>query len=194
MKTAIMLAAGFSSRMGSWKMMLPWNQRTVLDSALQNALAFCDQVILVTGFRGAELHQRYGHHPAIKTCHNRNFSEGMFSSLRCGTAALTGGHFFVVPGDMPAIDPAVYACLWQHAAADCCLQPFCDGGNGHPVLLPPPLISQILNAPPESNLRSMMQAFGRRSIPVNSKTIHWDLDTPAQYQRLRALPALSTSP
>ena len=193
MKECMMLAAGLSSRMGRWKMMLPWHDGTVLDSALLNALAFCDRVILVTGFRGEELRQRYAGHPAIQICHNVDFREGMFSSVRCGAAALAGGRFFVVPGDMPAIDPTIYARLWKHSARTC-LQPFYDGGNGHPVLLPPPLIDLIRNAPVESNLRMLMQAYGRKSVPVNSRAIHWDLDTPEQYQHLLAIPALNANP
>ena len=57
-KQCIMLAAGLSSRMGKWKMMLPWGKGTILDSALASALAFCDRVVLVTGFRGGVSHIR----------------------------------------------------------------------------------------------------------------------------------------
>lgn len=32
-KQCIMLAAGLSSRMGKWKMMMPWGEGTILDSA-----------------------------------------------------------------------------------------------------------------------------------------------------------------
>ncbi|MDS6632108.1 NTP transferase domain-containing protein [Klebsiella michiganensis] len=49
--------AGLSSRMGKWKMMMPWGEGTILDSALASALAFCDRVVLVTGFRGDELYR-----------------------------------------------------------------------------------------------------------------------------------------
>ncbi|MFT8211100.1 MAG: NTP transferase domain-containing protein [Symbiopectobacterium sp.] len=45
-KVCLMLAAGLSSRMGQWKMMLPWGEGTVLDSALAAALSFCDRVVL----------------------------------------------------------------------------------------------------------------------------------------------------
>lgn len=37
-KQCIMLAAGLSSRMGKWKMMMPWGEGTILDSALASAL------------------------------------------------------------------------------------------------------------------------------------------------------------
>ena len=38
-KQCVMLAAGLSSRMGKWKMMMPWGEGTILDSAL--AIGWC---------------------------------------------------------------------------------------------------------------------------------------------------------
>jgi len=187
MKECIMLAAGLSSRMGDWKMLLPWQGSTVLDSALDNALAFCDRVILVTGFRAAELRQRYAGRSAIQLCHNARYQAGMFSSVRCGVAALTGDRFFVVPGDMPAIDAAIYAQLWRHQSCGCLL-PSYAGRNGHPVLLPFALAAYIAAAPEESNLRALIRACGYTSVPVESQAIHWDIDTPEQYrQRVNAV-------
>lgn len=182
MKECIMLAAGLSSRMGSWKMLLPWQGSTVLDSALDNALAFCDRVILVTGYRAAELRQRYAGHPAVQLCHNAHYQSGMFSSVRCGAAALTGGRFFVVPGDMPAVGAEVYAQLWRQQSCGCLL-PSYAGRRGHPVLLPFTLAARITAAPEESNLRSLISACGYTSVPVESQAIHWDLDTPDQYRK-----------
>lgn len=183
MKTSIILAAGLSSRMGCWKMLLPWGDGTVLDSAIHNALAFCDNVILVTGHRASELHRRYADREDVALCFNPAYLKGMFSSVQRGVAALSGTHFFVVPGDMPAIDPDVYASLWAHMGP-LCLRPICDGGKGHPVLLPPALIPDILGSAQDGNLRQLMQRHGCENIPVTCKGILWDLDTPMQYQAL----------
>jgi molybdenum cofactor cytidylyltransferase len=183
MKQCLMLAAGLSSRMGQWKMLLPWGDNScVLDSALDNALAFCERVVLVTGFQGETLRQRYASRPGVVLCHNPDYVQGMFSSLRCGARALTPGHhFFMVPGDMPAIHPGIYAALWRHRG-NMSLVPFCNGGRGHPVLLPPILREHILNAGPQDILRQLMERQGRKTLLVDSHTIHQDLDTPSQYR------------
>lgn len=55
----IITAAGLSSRMGKWKMMLPWRDGTILDASIKNALQFCSRIIVVTGFRGEALQARY---------------------------------------------------------------------------------------------------------------------------------------
>lgn len=182
MKECIVLAAGLSSRMGCWKMLLPWQDSTVLESAIRNALAFCDSVILVTGYRAEELRQRYASWPAVRLCYNADYRSGMFSSIRCGAAALSGGRFFVVPGDMPEIDPGIYAQLWQHRSTRCLL-PCYAGRNGHPVLLPAAMATQIMAASEQSTLRTLIQAYGFIRVPVGSQAVHWDLDTPAQYRQ-----------
>ncbi|GLR10302.1 CTP--molybdopterin cytidylyltransferase [Mixta theicola] len=183
-KQCLVLAAGLSSRMGEWKMLLPWGNITVLDSALENALSFCDRVVLVTGYQGARLRQRYAGRAGITLCHNDNYLQGMFSSIRCGAKRLTPGDFFVVPGDMPLLSGDIYAALWQHRYHNRCLVPEYDGGCGHPVLLPADMREIILQAKDDTNLKTLVKARGRQSVPVATPSIHWDLDTPVQYQQL----------
>ncbi len=184
MKQCLILAAGLSSRMGQWKMMLPWREGTVLDSTLRNALAFCDRVILVTGYRGEALRQRYAGRDRILLCHNPVYTQGMFSSLQRGARRLQPGHFFIIPGDMPAVTPDIYAALWQHRSARV-LVPFCEGGRGHPALLPPDMRRRILDAPANVTLKHLVSTCGRDAVPVQSAAIHWDVDTPQQYAQLR---------
>ncbi|VDR26095.1 molybdenum hydroxylase accessory protein, YgfJ family [Raoultella terrigena] len=99
--------------------MLPWREGTVLDGAIANALSFCERVILVTGFRGSELHQRYAHHPAIELVHNASYQEGMFSSIQAGVKHIKARHFFIALGDMPAAGAGVYATLWRQRKETC---------------------------------------------------------------------------
>ncbi|GDX03871.1 NTP transferase domain-containing protein [Buttiauxella sp. A111] len=181
----VMLAAGLSSRMGAWKMMLPWDEGTVLDSAIEHALGFCERVILVTGHRADELHVRYGNHPGVTLAYNPDFQQGMFSSVQCGIAQTHGQHFFLALGDMPTISPAVYATLWESRGPYCCVPEFASY-RGHPALLPGSMRGAILATPANGMLKSLMQTFGRRSIEVDEPAIHEDVDTPVQYQKLAA--------
>jgi len=183
-KQCLVLAAGLSSRMGEWKMLLPWGSSVILDNVLDNVFSFCDRAILVTGYQGTRLRQRYAGHAGITLCHNENYIQGMFSSIRCGARRLEPGDFFVVPGDMPLLTREIYATLWRHRYYGCCLVPECDGGCGHPVLLPADMRDVILQAKNDANLKALIKARGRRLIPVANPAIHWDLDTPAQYQQL----------
>ncbi|AXW88407.1 CTP--molybdopterin cytidylyltransferase [Lonsdalea britannica] len=182
-KVCVMLAAGLSSRMGQWKMMLPWENGTVLDGALGAALSFCDRVVLVTGFRGTELNWRYGGHSRITLRHNEGFTQGMFSSIRCGVEAIDEGYFFLALGDMPAVSGAVYRALWRQRDATC-LVPEYAHGKGHPVLLPPAMREAVLAADDETSMKTLIARHGQRRVPVADGAIHWDMDTPEQYQQL----------
>lgn len=179
----VMLAAGLSSRMGDWKMMLPWGAGTLLDSALRSAFSLCDRVILVTGHRGDELARYYRGQPAITLVNNPDYASGMFSSVKCGAAAVTSRRFFLALGDMPEVSPAVYSALWQHADHDHCLVPGYDQGQGHPVLLPAQALALISNAPANSSLKTIVRQIGTCTVAVDEPGIHCDIDTPAQYRQ-----------
>ena len=180
-KQCIMLAAGLSSRMGKWKMMLPWGKGTILDSALASALAFCDRVVLVTGFRGDELAACYQDHPGVEVVFNPQYQDGMFSSVQCGVSHIRDSRFFLALGDMPEVTPGVYRRLWDNPDAESCLIPAYERGKGHPVLLPQRAISLIHRAPQGATLRDVIGQMAVRVIPVTSQGIHWDVDTPQQY-------------
>ena len=186
-KACVMLAAGLSSRMGKWKMMMPWGEGTILDSALDSALAFCDQVILVTGFRGDELAAYYQEHPAISVVYNPDYRAGMFSSIKCGVSHIRAQRFFLALGDMPEVTAGVYRTLWARPEQDTCLIPAYEQGKGHPVLLPQRAVGLINNAPDSFTLRDVIRQMETRVVPVSEQGIHWDVDTPGQYQQIARL-------
>lgn len=183
-RQCIMLAAGLSSRMGKWKMVMPWGAGTILDSALASALSFCDRVVLVTGFRGDELTAYYQDHPRINIVHNADFGAGMFSSVQCGAAAVTSQRVFLALGDMPEVTPDVYRTLWASAERGACLIPGYDRGKGHPVLLPHRALALIKNAPQGATMKDVMHQLDTKVVPVSTEGIHWDVDTPVDYERI----------
>lgn len=183
-RQCVMLAAGLSSRMGKWKMVMPWGAGTILDSALASALSFCDRVVLVTGFRGDELAAYYQDHPRIDIVHNADFEAGMFSSIQRGAAAVTSSRFFLALGDMPEVTPGVYRALWARPERGACLIPGYDRGKGHPVLLPRQALALIKNAPQGATMKDVVRQLETRVVPVNAEGIHWDVDTPVDYERV----------
>ncbi|MCF5768552.1 molybdenum cofactor cytidylyltransferase [Aeromonas veronii] len=179
----IITAAGLSSRMGTWKMMLPYCQGTMLDASLKNALAFCQRVILVVGHRGEELQARYGSRPDIVVVHNPDYRQGLGSSIRCALAASDADYLFISHGDLPCIPRDVYQQLWQ-ARGEFALFPSYEGEAGHPVLLPKSLVRELAAAPTQGSVRHWLLQRPHRSIPVVSPAILFDIDTPERYQAL----------
>ncbi|ACY86001.1 NTP transferase domain-containing protein [Edwardsiella piscicida] len=179
----IITAAGLSSRMGQWKMMLPYRGGTLLDASINNALGFCQQIILVVGFRADELLQRYGDHPRIRTVVNPDYRSGLFSSVRCGAAAVRSDYCFISHGDIPCLTPALFSRLWQRRGPYA-LMPRYRGTPGHPVLLPRALLPQAGQRYPQRSMREYLLAKDYRYLDINTPEIILDVDTPQAYQLL----------
>nr|WP_206538783.1 molybdenum cofactor cytidylyltransferase [Aeromonas finlandensis] len=179
----IITAAGLSSRMGTWKMMLPYCQGTMLDASLKNALAFCQRVILVVGHRGDELRARYRGRSDILIVHNPDYQQGLGSSIRCALAASDADYLFISHGDLPCIPREVYQQLWLLRGQEA-LFPTYKGEAGHPVLLPKSLASALAVAPAQQSVRRWLQQHPHRLVPVDSRAILFDVDTPERYQAL----------
>lgn len=122
----IITAAGLSSRMGEWKMMLPRQGGTILDASIKNALQFCSRIILVTGYRGNELHQRYANMRNIIIIHNSDYADGLYSSVKAAAAAVESEYCFITHGDMPCLTVEIFNKMWS-LRNSCALIPYYHG-------------------------------------------------------------------
>lgn len=179
----VLNAAGFSRRMGCWKVMLPLGDGTLLDASVANALAACERVILVVGQRGEELMARYSGQPRITTVLNPIAESGLFSSVQCGLRQVERPYVFIAHGDMPFLTADIFRALWQ-ARNDGAILPTYAGRNGHPVLLPQALAQQMAAAPAQDSAKQWLLRAAHQFVPVNNADILRDIDTPEQYQAL----------
>lgn len=184
-------AAGFSRRMGQWKMMLPVGHGTLLDASIRNALASCRQIILVIGESGQELISRYSDCPEITTTINPAAETGLFSSTQCGLKLVKHAYAFITHGDMPCLSPEIYQTIWQ-ARGDYALLPCFEGRNGHPVLLPKEMAQRMSAVPPEGSAKNWLLKNRHQFLPLENPDILLDIDTPEQYQAFcRELPSIA---
>ncbi|MEI6859714.1 MAG: NTP transferase domain-containing protein [Shewanella sp.] len=179
----VMPAAGLSSRMGEWKMMLAYRHHTILDQSIDNALSFCSRVILVVGHRGQELVERYRGRPNVLVVINEQFTQGMFTSIQVGVAQVNSEHFFITHGDMPNIGADVFRSMWQ-LRGEVSLFPGDIKNSGHPVLLPSSLAMAIIEAPNSSKMKSIINRQTVAYMGLTTPVIHQDIDTPEIYQTL----------
>jgi molybdenum cofactor cytidylyltransferase len=177
----IILAAGLSTRMGRWKMILPYGDATVIETAVAGALAAADRVILVTGYRGEELEEKFTGFPRVTTVRNYRYEEGMFSSVRTGVTVVGEGRFFVLPGDMPGVELETYTRLLEAPKAPVVVPEF-QGKTGHPVLLDSRVRGAVLEASAGSNLKEVLAGFRRLRVSVEDGEILHDLDTAEDYR------------
>ncbi len=169
--------AGRSERMGSWKPALAFGESTIIQTVVSRALQVCVGVVLVTGYRGAELTLLFRDVPRVRLVENPDWPLGMFSSIRRGIGQVRTGRFFIMLGDMPWTAPEVYRALLQCAPADFVFPVF-DGKRGHPVLCNARVKNEVLRTDPASgSMREIASRLTIHELPWEDDSIHRDIDT-----------------
>ena len=181
----VILAAGLSSRMGSFKPLMPYGQSTLIETVVDAALEVSERIILVVGHRSPDIINLKHWDERVIIAINEQYEKGMFSSVKVGAALVKSPRFFIVLGDQPQISMSVYQQLLAAETADV-IQPAYKGKNGHPILLGEKVREAILAADendPDTNLRNIIDGFPKRIVKINDPGILIDLDTPEDYNR-----------
>jgi len=188
----VMLAAGSSTRMDSWKMMLPWGSSTIIEHCVRTARKLCARLVLVAGFRAEELVDVFEDWPQVEVVINTNYQEGMFSSIQRGVQAVAEGAFFLALADMPGVGQAVYRDLleWNARLSSAFAPgeraygviPQFKGKKGHPLLLSSQMRARILQTDVAKTLRDVLAEVPTLIVPVDEQGILHDIDTPADYR------------
>jgi len=180
---AVILAAGASRRMGEWKMILPFAGKTIIENSVYQALAVCSKVILVAGYRCQELKKLFAAEKRVMVAVNDDYEQGMFSSVKLGTGAVSSEWFFLGLGDMPLVKADIYRLLLKYKGTDAVI-PRYRGKKGHPLLLSPRVREAIINYKKESTLRDVLADFPNLLIPVAAENILIDIDNLKDYKTL----------
>jgi molybdenum cofactor cytidylyltransferase len=191
----LMLAAGSSTRMEEWKMLLPWGQSTIIEHVVRTALDVCGRVVLVAGFRAEDLIRLFRDWPRVEVVRNRNYETGMFSSVQRGVQASGEGRFFLALADMPGVIGTIYRDLlkWDERLSPIfastggayAVIPQFKGKKGHPLLLSSKMRPRILQADASKTLRDVLAGVPTVNIPVDEPGILQDIDTPEDYRSSR---------
>ncbi|PWC76519.1 molybdopterin-binding/glycosyltransferase family 2 protein [Azospirillum sp. TSH64] len=184
--TALVLAAGRSSRMGQTnKLLAEVNGAPLVARAVDAALASqAATVIVVTGHQGERVARALADRP-VTFVHNPAFAEGLSSSLRAGLAAVPGDSDAVVVclGDMPRVASAVidrliaaYSPLEGRAI---CI-PTTHGKQGNPVLWDRAFFTEMAGLSGDAGAKRLIGQHADRlcEVPVDDAGILYDVDTP----------------
>lgn len=190
--SAIILAAGLSSRMGRLKAALPLGTQTVLDLCI-SLFKTCgiEELLVVTGHRRQEtgaIAERAG----ARVVFNADFAAGMYSSIKCGVRHLANESdgFFLLPVDIPLVRPGTIRLLARSFSTTpaAITYPTFVGKRGHPPLIGRDLLPAILDKKhPEGGLRFLLQSLEYKNpqqvvdVPVPDANILFDMDSPEEY-------------
>jgi len=191
---AILLAAGFSSRMGSFKPLLPLWDSSGLTSVLERNIALfraagLDDIRVVIGHRAADLIPLLDR-LQVKPVINAHYREGMFSSVVAGVGSLAKdvAAFFLLPVDIPLVRRQTLADILSAAAnpEQRVIYPTFRGRRGHPPLISAGFRAEIETWSGEGGLKRLLEKHEGEAIEVEvaDEGILLDMDTPDDYRQL----------
>ena len=185
---AVILAAGYSSRMGFFKPLASLNGVSALERILRSMRsAGVRDVLVVTGFC-EEAVASAAKCSGARTVYNPRFDEGMFTSVQAGVAALphSVGAFFLLPVDIPTVRVSTLTAMKERATPDGVFHPVFRGVRGHPPLIGAALASHILHFSGEGGLRAFFDTWKAWSqeIAVADEGVLMDMDTPKDFEKL----------
>jgi len=187
---SILLAAGQSRRMGAFKPLLPFGDKTVIESCIDNLRAAgIENIVVVVGHRGEEV-PRHLAHQAVRFALNLEPESEMGVSIACGVEQIgrDAKGLVIALVDHPAVTPETITQLideWRRTGARL-VQPVHDGRGGHPVLIDLALREKLLHLDPKRGLRALFEAHRDevRRVSVPSPYVARDMDTWEDYRRL----------
>jgi molybdenum cofactor cytidylyltransferase len=184
---ALVLAAGFSSRMESLKSLLPLGSSSVIQSTVSSFIkAGITDITAVLGHRAAEIVPELL--PLnIQIVINDEYREGMYSSVQRGVRTLPSDveAFFLLPVDYPLVRPdtirKIYA-AYERAQVGI-VYPTYLKKRGHPPLISSRYKEEILSGVEPEGLRGFLGKYEAEAIevPVDDRGILLDIDTPDDY-------------
>jgi molybdenum cofactor cytidylyltransferase len=192
MISAIILAAGKSTRMGQPKMLLPWGTTTVLGQVIHTFQeAGLEDVIVVTGGGREDVEEIVKQH-GVRSAFNPEFARGdMLSSLQVGLRAQTAQTqaTLIALGDQPQVQTGTVRLICEtfREQKSKLIVPSFQMRRGHPWLVDRSLWDEILAMSPDQSPRDFLiqQSQQITYVTVETSSILADLDTPEDYHEAR---------
>jgi len=185
--TALILAAGASSRMGSPKALLTYKGETFLDRLIASCQQACGKVVVVLGNHSDAILAGIKHQPRF--VQNPDPDRGQLSSLQCGLFGVEGPALFV-PVDLAAIQSATIQQLvaaFQEANPLIAVPQF-GGKHGHPVCVGQSVVKELLALPAGAQARDVIHNHRAETlyVEVDDPAILRDIDSRIDYSNLLA--------
>jgi len=190
--TAIILAAGSSSRLGRAKQLLDLGGRPVLQHVLDAAaMAGLDEIAVVVGHASEQVAEAVKLPPQARLVHNPDHARGQSTSLRAGLRAAnpSSGAVVVLLGDQPGVRPDAIAAVaeaWRGGLGPV-VQASYQGRPAHPTLLDRSVWPELEGAAGDEGARSLLSGHPEwvRPVEVGGRPPD-DIDTEQDYARVRA--------
>ena len=192
--SAILLAAGESTRMGRLKALLPWQDLTLVEYQVQSLQrAGVAEVVLVVGHRGDEVEAPVKGMPGVKAVANPDYRQGKATSVKTGLRHLSSSiqGILVLAVDQPRpphiLESLIKAHLERGALITC---PVYRGHTGHPLIFASGLLPEMLAITEEGQgLREVTHRHSGETyrMEVDTPIVTVDVNSPEDLQEAQRL-------
>jgi molybdenum cofactor cytidylyltransferase len=182
----IILAAGAATRMGQLKQLLPYRGKTLVEHAVEQALAAgFDPAIVVVGAEADSVRATLSARP-VTLVENSFWHLGMGSSIAAGVGVLAEAQVVAITlADQPLVEARhlreMQALLDASEAVAVAAQ--YNGTLGVPALFKRELFGALRSLDPAAGARSLLRA---RAMPFPLPEAAMDVDTPEDFAALIA--------
>jgi molybdenum cofactor cytidylyltransferase len=186
--SGLILAAGLSGRMNSFKPLLKIKDQTIIQVIVDKLLNVCDDVVIVTGYKSDEIKSVIKKSDRIKFVFNDEYEKGMFTSLKKGLSELNNSDWTIYHFvDQPFLPGKFYSDFVTRIDQNYnWIQPEYNSAKGHPILIARSIYQIILNESDGGSLRSISvnSVINKFIWSCNYPQIHDDMDTPEEFNKL----------
>ena len=187
MLNAIIMASGFSNRMGSNKLLLTYKNKTLIEHILDKVIDCGFQDIILVA-RNKEI-LNMGNIRGIKGIYNEKAEAGQSESIKLGiinSKDADGYAFFT--GDQPLMDIATIKCLMNcfYEKTDSIIVPIFKEQRGTPVIFPKRFKEELLNLKGDTGGRQIIGKYMDSATfeEVSEEFLLYDVDTEEDYKKL----------
>jgi molybdenum cofactor cytidylyltransferase len=191
MLSAIVLAAGMSTRMGQNKLLLDFKDKPLIAHAVDTLLASeIDEVIVVLGHEADKVQEKL-RGKQVRLIQNPDYREGLSTSVRAGVNAVSSqaAGIMVYLADQPLLEPAdanriLRAFTHAKEVGKSIVVPFFDGQRGNPVLLDSLYREAILGVVGDVGCKGVIRRYPDQVFVVEMENDHVvrDVDNMEEYE------------
>jgi molybdenum cofactor cytidylyltransferase len=191
MITAIVPAAGLSSRMGQNKLLMRFGNKSLIEHAVDTLTASnVTEIVVVLGHEANEIRNQL-EGKQVRFVENRNYREGLSTSVRVGMAAVLKGAdaIMIYLADQPLLESDEIKRVIQ-AFADAkregksIVVPFFGNRRGNPVILDASYREMAFDIAGDAGCRRIIKRHPEQVFAIRMETDHVvrDVDTPEDFR------------
>ena len=187
--SAIILAAGGSTRMGHPKQLIKWHGKTLLNHVIEKThQANLSPTIIVLGAHRKTIENSIIQNPQNKIIVNHNWQNGLSTSVKEAIKNLPENikSVIIFLADQPQVKfETINSLIDKSLESDAdVIIPIKDGKKGNPILIKSTIFDSIDQLKGDQGFRQIINSFSQDYIESNDNSIFLDIDFESDIEEL----------